>query len=126
MARILVVDDDSAVLAITRRYLARAGHEVIETSDGRTAMQLVEEGSVDLCVVDIFMPEMDGMEFTIRLRRSAPDAKIIAMSGGGVVEKVEVLEIAARLGADRTLAKPFTEGELLTAVRELLGGAVGG
>lgn len=125
MARILVLEDDEAVLATVRRHLEAGGHEVLTASDGRKALELVEQTPVDLSLVDVFVPEMDGMEFTIRLRRQRPNARIIVMSGGGIVDKDTVLAIAEHLGAVRALAKPFTRDELLAAVQAVLDGPAG-
>lgn len=122
MACILVIDDDDSVRSTVGKHLTRAGHEVVEASDGKKAMQLLEQTPVDLIIADMYMPEMDGIEFTSRLGQQAPGAKIIAISGGGHMDKEDVLEMAQRLGAVRTLAKPFTGAELLVAVTEVLGG----
>ncbi len=120
MARILIVDDDQAVLAVIGRQLRVEGHEVVEARNGREAAALLEMGSVDLVVTDIYMPEMGGIEFLIRLLYRLPQARIIAISGGGYRDKQDLLERARALGAVRTLAKPFSRDELVLAVNEVL------
>lgn len=121
MARILVVDDEAAVRTAIRKFLSRADHEVLEAADGATALTMYRKDPVDLVIMDIYMPVMDGIEATIRLKHEFPDAKIIAVSGGGYMEKTELLEREARLGAVRTLAKPLHERDVLAAVSQALG-----
>ena len=105
------------------RSLIQAGHEVLLATDGGEALDLFKQHDVDLSIVDIFMPGMDGMELIIRLRQGPRDPKIIATSGGGVVGHEKVLDIATRFGAIRTLAKLFAPDELLATVDEVLGTA---
>ena len=120
MACILLIDDEASVRSTLGKYLSHAGHEVVEASDGKQAMELLEESPVDLVIADLYMPEMDGIEFTSRLGQQVPGVKIIAISGGGYLDKHKVLEMARNLGMARTLAKPFTRDDLLAAVREVL------
>lgn len=121
MARILVVDDEAGVRAAIRKILSRAGHDVLEAADGKTALTMYQEDPVDVIIMDIYMPEMDGIETTIRLKHEFPDVKIIAVSGGGYLDKAKILEREARLGALRTLAKPLHERDILDAVSDALG-----
>ncbi len=120
MYKILLVDDDPGLLSAVSRLLEGAGFEVLQASDGREAMNLLRDNHVDLTIIDIFMPNVDGMEFTIRVKRLYPDAKIVAISGGGTVDKRSVLDIARRYGAVRTLTKPFELTDLLATVNEVL------
>ncbi len=121
MARILVVDDEAGVRAAIRKILSRAGHDVLEAADGKTALTMYQKDPVDVIIMDIYMPVMDGIETTIRLKHEFPDVKIIAVSGGGHVEKTKLLEREARLGTLRTLAKPLYERDILDAVSDALG-----
>ncbi|MBI4500592.1 MAG: response regulator [Gemmatimonadetes bacterium] len=116
----LVIDDEPEVRAVLQEQLRAEGHEVFEAGDGDAAFRLLAEHPVDLVIADLYMPGMDGIEFTIRLGRQHPRPKIIAISGGGWRDKTDILEVAERLGAARTLAKPFTREQLVTVVRELL------
>ncbi|KPK56968.1 MAG: hypothetical protein AMS21_12105 [Gemmatimonas sp. SG8_38_2] len=117
---ILVVDDDENICRVVQRMLSAAGYEVEVASDGQEALAKL---TPDVAVVlsDVLMPEMDGIEMIMRLRKEAPDAKIVSMSGGGIQDKEHVLEIAQRLGAVRTLPKPFSREDLLRVVQEALG-----
>ena len=121
MARILVMDDDELLREALRVVLQGAGYEVIEAPDGAAGLRLQREQAADLVLVDIFMPERDGLEVIRALRAEIPQPKIVAMSGGGRTGQIEVLRAAAALGAARILRKPFQPRELVTAVHELLG-----
>jgi DNA-binding response OmpR family regulator len=117
VARILVMDDDEMLRGTLRAVLAAAGYEVLEAADGNAGLRLQREQGADLVLVDIFMPERDGLEVIRALRAQVPQPQIVAMSGGGRTGQIEVL----RVGAARTLLKPFPPRELLSAIRELLG-----
>ena len=119
MARILVIDDDSAIRSVVRRGLERAGHEVTEAPDGDAGLKSFRTRNTDLVITDIIMPEREGVETIMALRKEFPALKIIAMSGGGG-GSADFLSIAKKLGARRTLAKPFGHRELLDAVEEVL------
>lgn len=120
MARILVIDDNTALSEALCELLHQAGHEPIAMASGRQAVQLHRAEPVQLIVTDIFMPETDGLEIIAEFRRSFPDVKIIAVSGGGSRGMVELLSVAQRMGAQRVLMKPFDIHELLSAVEALL------
>jgi DNA-binding response OmpR family regulator len=93
---------------------------VIEASDGRAGLRHYLLAPMDLVITDLLMPEQEGMETIQAMRRVHPQVKIIAISGGGQTGRLDFLEAAAVLGAQRTLRKPFRPRELLTAVRELM------
>jgi DNA-binding response OmpR family regulator len=115
------MDDDELLRGALRVALEGAGYEVMEAADGEAGLRLQRERGADLVVVDIFMPERDGLEVIKALQADTPQPKIIAVSGGGRMGQIEVLRAAAAFGAARTLLKPFPPRELLTAIRELLG-----
>src|SRR5438128_11074644 len=120
MARILVIDDDALLRGAIRVVLESAGYEVIEAGDGDAGLRLHREPGADLVVVDLFMPERDGLEVIRAVRAEAPQAKIIAMSGGSSLQ-LDLLDAATAFGASRALWKPFAPAMLLATVRELLG-----
>jgi CheY-like chemotaxis protein len=122
MARILVIDDDDTVRLSIRLALEDAEHEVDEAPDGAAGMARLKVQPADLVVTDIFMPEKEGLETIDEIRHDYPDAKIIAISGGGRMEPQDYLEIARQLGADRALLKPFDIQLLVDTVAELLKG----
>jgi len=116
MARILVIDDEEPIRRLLARALVGEGHEVIEAKDGREALQLHLATPAELVITDIIMPEQDGLEVIMALKRKAPGIKIIAMSGGGRFGQTEALHMAEPLGAFATLRKPFALGTMLETV----------
>lgn len=121
MAEILIIDDDPQILRVLRSILEREGYAVREAANGKTAMALLEEAPPDLVVSDMYMPEMDGIEFLIRVQDLYPGLGIVAMSGGGFMAKEELLSDAFHLGAIQVLAKPFTWDDVVGVVRRALG-----
>ena len=120
MSCILVIDDEVSVRRMLRQMLERAGYQVIEAPNGEAGLKLYHEHPTDLIITDILMPDKDGIETILALRKSAPEAKILAISGGGRMNKVDLLSISQSFGAIRTLAKPFEREELVTMVQEVL------
>jgi DNA-binding response OmpR family regulator len=100
--------------------LEKAGHAVLEAPDGAVGLKLYQEHPVELVITDILMPGKEGIETILELRKTAPGIKIIAISGGGRMNKVDLLSMSQSFGVTRTLAKPFEREELLTAVQEAL------
>ena len=122
MARILVVDDEELARFTIRDILETAGHEVAEAANGKEAIESQTAGPFDLIITDIIMPEKEGVETIIELKRDYPDLKIIAISGGGRTKNLDFLQLADEFGADKILAKPFSEDELLERVNDCLSG----
>jgi CheY-like chemotaxis protein len=120
MSRILIIEDDSEVREYLESVLSRAGYEVLSAANGKEGVELFREKPVDLVVTDIIMPEKDGIETIMDLRRANPQLKVIAISGGGRAEPENYLHSAKLLGASRTMKKPFTNQEMLSAIDELL------
>ena len=120
MQRVLVIDDDEQVRALLYEILERAGFEVVEASNGVEGLKLYRNHPTDLVITDLIMPEKEGVETIMELRSQFPNARIIAISGGQRAGGRDYLPIAARLGARRTVAKPFSRQEILEAVRETL------
>ena len=120
MARILIIDDEPSVRELLITMLMEEGHEVVEAADGKAGLRLLQERPADLVITDLIMPEKEGIETIMDLRRDFPDVKIIAMSGGGIIQAQDYLGMAQGMGAHRVFEKPFGVGAMLTAVRELL------
>jgi CheY-like chemotaxis protein len=120
LAKILIVDDDSAVQATIRLLLERAGHSVVVASDGRTGLAAFEAGDFDLLFLDIFMPGMDGLETMRLIHQQQPRIPIIVISGNPVTwdsaSGPDFLTMATRLGAVSSLQKPFKPAALMAAV----------
>lgn len=120
MARVLVIDDDELVLTMLESVLLAAGHKVITATDGDQGLRALRRHPVDIIVTDIIMPGKEGIETIIEIRRLSPTIPIIAISGGGLHAGRLYLEAAARLGATRTLAKPFAPKKLLQEIEACL------
>jgi CheY-like chemotaxis protein len=118
LAKILIVDDDSAVQATIRLLLERAGHSVVVASDGRKGLAIFESGNFDLLFLDIFMPGMDGLETMRLVHQQQPLIPIIVISGNpaGSASGPDFLNMATKLGAVTSLQKPFKPAALLAAV----------
>ena len=121
--RILVLDDDSGILEMIREALVRAGYEVELAGTCDDGMRIFRKKRIDLAIVDIFMPDKDGLETLMEMRRSSKDAKVLAISGGGNIGFGQALALAEKLGAKATMAKPFTPDELVAKVAQLFKGS---
>lgn len=122
MARILIIEDDEAVRTMLSLTLAHFGHAVIEARDGEEGLMLFKHNKTDLVITDIVMPEKEGLEVLMTLRKKVPPVKMIAISGGGRQSAKDNLHIAKLMGATRVLAKPVTTEVLMAVVNEVLAG----
>jgi two-component system response regulator MprA len=115
--RILVVDDELAVRESLRRALTLEGHDVELAANGREALATISRSAPDLVVLDVLMPELDGLEVCRRLRAAGDRTPILMLTA-----RTEVEDRVAGLdaGADDYLGKPFALDELLARVRALL------
>jgi CheY-like chemotaxis protein len=120
MANILLVDDEEQLRQMLTIVLEEAGHSVRGAGDGKEALESFQNHPADVVVTDMIMPNKEGTETILELRRSYGDIKIIAMSGGGRNTPQDYLKPAKTFGANITLAKPFTNQEFLDAVTSLL------
>jgi len=125
MTRILAVDDESGVLHSIKRVLESAGYDVTTASSGAEALELIHQQRPDLVVLDIIMPEMDGLEVCRRLRADPFLARlpIIFLTAKG---RPSDIEEGLDIGADKFLVKPFEVVELPARIRALLRRAPGG
>lgn len=121
MPSILLVDDDALVREALHRTLVRAGYEVEDASGGTEALQAFQRQPRDLVITDIVMANGEGLDTIRALRKLDALVKIIAMSGGGVGKAADYLNLAAKFGAARVLAKPFSGSEVLAVVAAVLG-----
>ncbi len=114
---ILVVDDEAGIRQSVRGILADEGYRVLEAEDGRGALRLIESERPRLVIVDIWMPEMDGIELLRRIRDSDPMTPVIVISGHG---NIETAVTATKLGAFDFIEKPFSLDGLLHVVDRAL------
>lgn len=122
---ILVIDDEQLIRLQIRSALELEGYIVHEAANGNEGLARIAEAAPDVVITDILMPDKEGIETILELRRTHPKIRIIAISGGGRTGNKDFLRTAKHLGADRTLAKPFGLAELLRLVREVLAEANG-
>jgi CheY-like chemotaxis protein len=120
MAKILILDDNLEMVELQAEHLRGEGHDVTLSTTGASAVAGIKTGAFDLLVTDIIMPDMDGIEVIMSLRKLQPPIKIIAISGGGRINARDYLELATRLGVHGTLQKPFSGLELCLAVERAL------
>ena len=120
MARILVIDDEKLARLTLRKILESAGHTVIEATNGAEGIAMFRANHCDLVITDIIMPDKEGIETIIELKRDFVDLRLIAISGGGRTRNLDFLKLAKLRGADKVLAKPFSRSEITNAVAEVL------
>jgi two-component system response regulator AtoC len=124
VATILLVDDDPLVRRTLTLALERIGHQVVPAENGLEGARRAREGGVDLAVVDIHMPDMDGLELLAQLRATCATLPVIMMSGGDQTRDLALLGDTKLLGASAALAKPFSLDEFYTLVATVLASRV--
>jgi CheY-like chemotaxis protein len=118
--RVLVIDDEPQMRTMVRRLLEHAGYGVTEAENGLEGLAACAAETPLLVVTDLYMPQCEGLETIMKLRREHREVPIVAMSGGGMRGSVDQLETAVKLGAAATLVKPFRRQDLLAAVEQAL------
>ena len=116
MTRILVVDDETALVELVRSYLERERYEVLTAADGRAALDLARSAEVDLVVLDVMLPVLDGIEVCRQLRQFS-DAYVIMLTARA--EEIDKI-LGLTVGADDYLTKPFSPRELVARIKALL------
>lgn len=114
---ILVADDEEGIRNLLQHWLSRAGHEVVCVDCGQEASRLIRTRRFDVVITDIVMPEGDGFELISEFRKTLPEARIIAISGGGqYLDRDACLRIARGLGAHAVVMKPFNWEQVRAAI----------
>ena len=116
MSKILVVDDDPHILELVRVFLRNEGFEVIEAVDGMAALSKLDSIKVDLAVIDVMMPKMDGWELCQELKASFDIPVLMLTAKGETSQKLKGFQ----LGTDDYLVKPFEPLEMVARVKALL------
>jgi CheY-like chemotaxis protein len=128
VASVLVVDDEPAVRMTIKLVLERAGHRVSVAADGRAGLAVLAAGGIDLLVVDLFMPGMDGLETLREVRKHQVDLPVLVISGTSLdapgQRAPDFLAMAVKLGAVSSLQKPFKPRDIIGAVETCLGHGV--
>ncbi len=120
MQTILVVDDDPQIRKLLRLVLEKAGFGVVEAADGRCGLKILSQQPLDLVITDIIMPEVEGIETIMAIRKRDPSLPIIAISGGGKLNPKTYLDVAKSMGVVETMTKPIDTGRLAAVVKALL------
>lgn len=124
MAKILLVEDDELVRETMRNQLEHAGHAVTIARHGGEGLKAIVADKFNLIISDILMPEVEGIEFIMAVRREGLKVPIIAITGGlpraGGGRNIDYLDLSAKLGASAIIRKPFTGKQLLQLVTECL------
>ncbi|MGB6540064.1 MAG: response regulator [Xanthobacteraceae bacterium] len=124
MPHILVIDDDKLVREATQILLRARGYEVSVAADGKSGIAAAEAGRFDVVIVDLFMPEMDGLSVMRAIRRAKPTMPMIAASGfmlGGRCESMPGFEdMVSEAGAACALYKPFKPDEIFQAIEKAM------
>lgn len=122
MVKILIIDDNRAVREATRLVLEGAGYQTLDAVSGLRIEDAIDNQKPDLVLTDMLMPDRDGVETILALRRRYPRLRIVAMSGGGPRGDLD-LGVAVKLGVSATLAKPFEPEALVALVAKVLAGS---
>jgi PAS domain S-box-containing protein len=117
---ILVIDDDPQIRLMLTQILGEKGFFIETASNGEEGVQAFRKNPSDLIITDLVMPEKEGIEVILELKKDFPKVKIIAISGGGKNPAEVYLKMAGMLGAAKTFSKPFDVREILLAVQELM------
>ena len=117
MVRILVVDDDRSTRKLFSEILTAEGFEVVSAANGAEALETMERETVHLAVVDVMMPELDGLEFTKLLRQTGGDLPILMVSAKALPSDIKA---GLRAGSDDYMTKPIDPEEMVLRVRALL------
>jgi DNA-binding response OmpR family regulator len=113
---ILVVDDDPKIVRLVRTYLEREGYRVLDAGDGRSALEAIERDDPGLVVLDLMLPEIDGLAVIRAVRRRAATPVIVLSARGTTADRIAGLSV----GADDYLSKPFSPAELVLRVGRVL------
>ena len=116
MIKILIVEDEEKIARFIELELIHEGYEIIKTNNGRTGLEIAEKGEVDLIILDIMLPELNGLEVLRRLRKTSDIPVIMLTARDAVMDKVSGLDA----GADDYVTKPFAIEELLARIRTAL------
>jgi DNA-binding response OmpR family regulator len=120
MPRILIVQDDDDFAGLLSEMLVERGYEILAVKNGNQGLSALAEQSFDLVVVDISVPEKEGVETIRAIKKINPALPVVAMTGGGISSGDLSLNLAQSAGASETITKPFRIGKLLIVINEIL------
>jgi len=114
--RILIIDDDALVRQSLTAILGTLGHETVTAGTAVDGIDRAEDTPVDVALVDMKMPGLDGLEAVKAIARMEPRIPVIGMSGGSLNADIDYAVLAVKLGAKAFLRKPFTRAELVGVI----------
>jgi len=120
MTRVLVIDDNAEIREMLIQMLAMLGYEARATETGAQGVEMFRAAPANVVLLDMFMPDRDGLETLRDLRQIDPNVRVVAMTGGGAYKNVGILKPALLLGARKLLYKPVTSTELREAIEEVM------
>ena len=128
MPRILIIDDDRMVRDATQILLRAKGYDVVAAADGKSGIEAATSSQFDVVIVDLFMPDLDGLQVIGAIRNANPRVHMIAASGFMFGDKdtpsmPNFATMAAEVGAEAALYKPFRPDKLLQTITDVLGSA---
>lgn len=118
--KILLIDDDLRVRTAMVQFLADLGYHVVVADDGERGLRLFRSEKPDLVITDIIMPEKEGIQTIMEMRREQPSTKIIAVSGGGRIGNTDFLKVARSMGANDVIAKPVDPDDFAARIKRCL------
>ena len=113
MANILVCDDDKDIVEAIEIYLTQEGYHILKAYDGQEALDILNSETVDLLIIDVMMPRLDGIRATVKIRESNPLPIIILSAKSEDTDKI----LGLNIGADDYITKPFNPLELIARVK---------
>jgi CheY-like chemotaxis protein len=116
---ILIVDDDRLTQATFKLLLEIEGYNVLLAEDGEEALALLEAHEIDVVLLDVLMPNKDGIETLIEMKRRRPRLPVFVVSGGGLRKRHDLLALARSFGADAVLTKPLNAREMIVHLQSM-------
>ena len=124
MATIVLIDDDPTIQMVFFQFLTGQGYTVLQAENGKIGLDLVDKHAPDLIITDILMPEMDGLEILMAIRKAYSSIPIIAISGGSRTLQIDFLRQAELFGAEYVFHKPVPLQALKKAIDDLIPPAI--
>ena len=123
MARILLIDDEPQIVTMLTTFLEHEGHVVVSACDGKEGLKILAGSCFDIVITDILMPECDGFEVLMSIKKMPDRPKVIAITGGSssLVQEF-LLDISEKMKADMVIPKPLQLQKLSKIINELLSG----
>ena len=119
MKKIVIIEDDIAIRESLSEILQLNNYEVLAIDNALEIANIIDDFRPDILITDIIMPDKDGIEIIIEIRKKYPDIILIAISGGGRIDSESYLNTAKYLGANATLKNPFSHDQLLDMIKNI-------